>query len=142
MKSIVIYADGGSRGNPGPSGAGAVVFDETGKVLAEVSKFIGNTTNNVAEYTAIIEGLLAAKKVVGKSHRKIPVEIRMDSELVIRQMIGRYKVKHPNLKPLHNKVMGIIGEDFQNITYTHVPRDKNAHADRLANEAMDRGANN
>jgi len=142
MKSIVIYADGGSRGNPGPSGAGAVVFDETGKVLAEVSKFIGDTTNNVAEYTAIIEGLLAAKKVAGKSHRKIPVEIRMDSELVIRQMIGRYKVKHPNLKPLHNKVMGIIGEDFPNITYTHVPRDKNSHADRLANEAMDRGANN
>lgn len=138
IKKIIIYADGGSRGNPGPSGAGSVVLDEKGGVLAEVSKFLGHSTNNIAEYTAILEGLKAAKKKVGvKALKDMPVEIRMDSELVIRQLLGRYKVKHPNLKPLFAEVVALIAQSFPHITYTHVPREKNKLADALANQAMD-----
>ena len=140
-KKIIIYADGGSRGNPGPSGAGSVVMNEKGKLLAEVSEFLGHTTNNVAEYTAILEGLKAAKKKVGvKVLADMPVEIRMDSELVVRQLQGRYKVKHPNLKPLFAEVSALISKYFPHITYTHVPREKNKIADALANLAMDTGA--
>jgi ribonuclease HI len=140
MQHIVIYADGGSRGNPGPSGAGAVVF-EGKEVIAEVSLFLGTATNNIAEYTAILEGLKAAKKKLGASVlKRAHVEVRMDSELVIRQLLGRYKVKHPNLKPLFAQVQAEVEKHFPNITYTHVPRDKNAYADRLANDAMDKGA--
>ena len=140
MKKIIIYADGGSRGNPGPSGAGSIILNEKGKVLAEVSKFLGHSTNNIAEYTAILEGLKTAKKKVGaKALKDTPVEIRMDSELVIRQLLGRYKVKHPNLKPLFAEVTALISKSFPHIMYTHVPREKNKLADALANAAMDSG---
>ncbi len=140
MQHIVIYADGGSRGNPGPSGAGAVVLE--GKiVIAEVSLFLGTATNNIAEYTAILEGLRAARKTIGlPALKQAHVEVRMDSELVIRQLLGRYKVKHPNLKPLFAEVKTEVEKHFPHITYTHVPREKNKVADSLANAAMDRGA--
>lgn len=139
MKKIVIYADGGSRGNPGPAGSGAVVLDEKEKVLAEVSLYIGNTTNNVAEYKAIIGGLACAVELFGAKLKGMHVELRMDSELVIRQLTGKYKVKHPNLKPLFADAKELIARHFDEVKYTHVPREKNTLADALANKAMDRG---
>ena len=139
MKKIVIYADGGARGNPGPSGSGAVVLDSKDKVLAEVSEFIGHTTNNVAEYKALLGGLAAAVRLFEGETYDMDVEIRMDSELVIKQMKGQYKVKHPNLKPLFAQAKELIDAYFPNITYTHVPREKNKLADALANQAMDKG---
>ena len=138
MKKLIIYADGGSRGNPGPAGAGAVVMDEKERVLSEVSKYLGRTTNNVAEYTALIEGLRAAQKAM--EAKPLPLEIRMDSELVIRQLSGRYKVKHPGLKPLFAEARTLIEKHFPETSYVHVPRERNTLADRLANDAMDRGA--
>ncbi len=140
MKKIFIYADGGSRGNPGPSGAGAVVLDVHGKPLAEVSLFLGTTTNNVAEYTAILEGLKKAHKILGEALADMRVEIRMDSQLVIRQLEGKYKVKHPNLKPLYVQVVATIEKYFPHVVFTHIPREENSYADRLANDAMDRAA--
>ena len=136
MSNILIYADGGARGNPGPAGAGSVVLDGD-EVLAEVAHFLGHTTNNVAEYTALIDGLTAAIPYA-KGRR---VEVRMDSELVVKQMKGLYKVKHPNLKPLFLEAKELIAEHFEDISYVHVPREKNKLADALANQAMDRGAN-
>lgn len=140
MEKIYIYADGGARGNPGPAGAGSTVLSSDGTVIAEVSTFLGHTTNNVAEYTALIEGLKVAKKKFGTSLKEITVEIRMDSELVIRQLQGRYKVKHPNLKPLYAEAQILIEKSFPTISYVHVPREKNKIADALANAAMDKGA--
>ena len=130
--SYILYADGGSRGNPGPSGAGAVIYrDEV--AVAEISLALGTTTNNVAEYTALLEGL---KKLQEVNTDSTPVEVRMDSELVIKQMRGEYKVKHPNLKHLHLEAQNLAG-NFAHITYTHIPREKNGEADALANAAMD-----
>ncbi len=139
MKKIIIYADGGARGNPGPAGAGAVVLDEQQNVLAEVSDFIGHTTNNVAEYKALIGGLRAAIKLFPGQTFDMHLDVRMDSQLVIRQLQGKYKVKHPNLKPLFEQAKEFIGAYFPNISYEHVPREKNTLADALANDAMDRG---
>lgn len=137
MHKLFIYADGGARGNPGPAGAGSVVLDQDGTVLAEVAHFLGHATNNVAEYTALIDGLTAALPFIdGRT-----VEVRMDSELVIKQLKGIYKVKHPNLKPLFEEAKALIAEHFGTISYLHVPREKNKLADALANKAMDRGAN-
>lgn len=132
---LIIYADGGARGNPGPAGAGAAVLNREGIVLAEVSQYLGETTNNVAEYKALVGGLAAAKRIATEAH----IEVRMDSELVIKQMKGLYKVKHPNLKPLHAEAMH-LATAFASVVYTHVPREKNKIADALANDAMDRGA--
>jgi ribonuclease HI len=139
MQKILIYADGGARGNPGPAGSGAVVLDENENVLAEYSEYIGETTNNVAEYKALLGGLIsAAKHFPGKTY-DLQVEVRMDSQLVIRQLEGKYKVKHPNLKPLFAQAKEFIDAYFPNIIYTHVPREENTLADALANKAMDRG---
>ena len=139
MKKIVIYADGGARGNPGPAGSGAVVLDSKDKVLAEVSEFIGHTTNNVAEYKALLGGLAAAVRLFEGETYEMDIEVRMDSELVIKQLKGQYKVKHPNLKPLFVQAKELIDAYFPNITYTHVRREKNKLADALANQAMDKG---
>ena len=129
---VIIEADGGSRGNPGPAGYGAVVRDaDTGELLAEASGCLGSTTNNVAEYSGLIAGLRAALKAGAAS-----VEARMDSKLVVEQMSGRWKIKHPNLRPLASEAAGLARE-LGEVTYTWVPRARNAHADRLANEAMD-----
>lgn len=135
MRKLIIYADGGARGNPGPAGAGAAVLSVQGEVLAEVSLYLGHATNNVAEYAALIGGLEAAQRLDAKAS----VEIRMDSELVIKQMKGLYKVKHPNLKPLYAQAKDLASA-FEDISFSHVPREKNTLADALANDAMDRGA--
>ncbi|MEU8197620.1 bifunctional RNase H/acid phosphatase [Microbispora amethystogenes] len=131
----VIEADGGSRGNPGPAGYGAVVKDEAGHVLAEAAESIGTTTNNVAEYRGLIAGLGSLLALGAEGAR---VEVRMDSKLVIEQMAGRWKVKHEGLRPLALEAAALARR--LRVTWTWIPRERNAHADRLANEAMDAAA--
>jgi ribonuclease H / adenosylcobalamin/alpha-ribazole phosphatase len=135
---FTIQADGGSRGNPGPAGSGAVIYDDTKKVVGEVSEFLGHTTNNVAEYTAILRALELLHKKLGADAREATVAVEMDSKLVVEQMLGHYKIKHPNLKPLAAGVQELM-QGFGSITFTHIPREKNKYADMLANRAMDRG---
>jgi ribonuclease H / adenosylcobalamin/alpha-ribazole phosphatase len=131
-RRVIIEADGGSRGNPGPAGYGAVVRDaDTGELLAEVSGGLGSTTNNVAEYSGLLAGLRAAIKEGAES-----AEARMDSKLVVEQMSGRWQVKQPHLRPLASEAAG-LARRLGDVRYTWVPRARNAHADRLANEAMD-----
>jgi broad specificity phosphatase PhoE/ribonuclease HI len=134
-RRLVVEADGGSRGNPGPAGYGAVVRDaDTGEVLAERAAAIGRATNNVAEYSGLIAGLGAALELDPES-----VEVRMDSKLAVEQMSGRWRVKHPDLAPLHAKARELAGR-LPSVRYVWVPRARNAYADRLANEAMDAAA--
>ncbi|MFD8865701.1 bifunctional RNase H/acid phosphatase [Streptomyces sp. NPDC059590] len=133
-RRFVVEADGGSRGNPGPAGYGAVVLDpETGETLAEAAEYIGTATNNVAEYKGLIAGLRAARALDPEAE----VEVRMDSKLVIEQMSGRWKVKHPGMRPLAAEARGIFPP--AQLSYEWIPRERNKHADRLANEAMDAG---
>lgn len=131
---IVIYTDGGARGNPGPAGAGAAIYKD-GAEVAHISKYLGKQTNNFAEYEALILALGAAVKTLGSPLRGALV--RMDSELIIRQMKGEYRVKHPELKLQHQKAKKIIAASFPHIAFEHVPREKNKEADRYANDAMD-----
>ncbi len=134
-RRLVIEADGGSRGNPGPAGYGAVVRDGlTGEVLAERAAGIGVATNNVAEYGGLIAGLRAALDLDPSE-----VEVRMDSKLVVEQMSGRWQVKHPSMKPLAREAAGLIAQ-LPSVRLSWIPREKNKHADRLANEAMDAAA--
>jgi probable phosphoglycerate mutase len=133
---LVVEADGGSRGNPGPAGYGALVRDPaTGRVLTEVAEALGHATNNVAEYRGLIAGLRAAADLAADA----AVEVRMDSKLVVEQMSGRWKIKHPDMKPLALEAQDLASR-FSSVRYTWVPRARNAHADRLANEAMDAAA--
>jgi probable phosphoglycerate mutase len=131
---VVVEADGGSRGNPGPAGYGAVVLSPDGEVLAERAAGIGTATNNVAEYQGLIAGLSAALDVGATA-----VDVRMDSKLVIEQMKGTWQVKHPGLRPLALEAQA-LRKRFAAITFSWIPREKNKHADRLANEAMDAAA--
>jgi ribonuclease HI len=137
-ESIIMYTDGGARGNPGPAGIGAVIQDGEGNVIKEVSKYIGEQTNNFAEYEALIEALNEAKKIFGERLRDMQIEVRMDSELVVRQLSGIYKVKEPTLKEQFARVAKIRLEDAPNMLFTHVLREKNSHADRLVNAAVDK----
>jgi len=132
--AVVINADGGSRGNPGPAGYGAVVFAPDGTVLAERADSVGVATNNVAEYSGLIAGLEAALSL-GASR----VTARMDSKLVVEQMTGRWKVKHAAMKPLAARAAALVAQ-FDRVDFQWVPRAENSHADRLANEAMDAAA--
>ncbi|OGG68689.1 hypothetical protein A3H77_01135 [Candidatus Kaiserbacteria bacterium RIFCSPLOWO2_02_FULL_56_11] len=135
-----IHADGGARGNPGPSGAGAVIRDEYGSTIAMVSAFLGRQTNNFAEYEAVIRAFDELLRIVPESKRsKADVVVKMDSELVVKQMNREYKVKHPHLKEQQARLVQHAGA-FRSVTFTHVPRAQNSDADALANEAMDRGA--
>jgi len=141
MQKYTIYTDGGARGNPGPSGLGAVITDEKGVVVKEISKFLGHQTNNFAEYEAIIVALNELKKIVPESKRKeTQVEMKMDSELAVRQLSGKYQIKTESLFPKFIAIHNIRVKDFPNITFTHVRREQNKEADKLANEAMDRGS--
>ncbi|MFE0593392.1 bifunctional RNase H/acid phosphatase [Micromonospora echinospora] len=135
LAAVVVEADGGSRGNPGPAGYGAVVRDAaTGEVLAERSEAIGTATNNVAEYRGLIAGLTAAAEL-GATR----VEARMDSKLVVEQMCGRWQIKNPGLRPLAAEA-AVLVRRFAAVTFTWIPRDRNRHADALANAAMDAAA--
>ena len=128
---LLIHTDGAARGNPGPAGAGAVLRDEDGRVVAEIAQPLGRATNNVAEWTAVRLALEEARRL-GASH----VDLRMDSELVARQINGIYRVKHPDLKPIHTAVMDML-RGFEGYTVGHVPRELNKDADRLSNVAID-----
>ena len=130
-RSVIVEADGGSRGNPGPAAYGALLKDaDTGEVIAEIGETIGTATNNVAEYRGLIAGLELAAEHAPEAE----IEVRMDSKLVVEQMAGNWKIKHPSMKPLAIEAnrLAPIGT-----TFTWVPRAENAHADRLANEALD-----
>ncbi|KJS60386.1 bifunctional RNase H/acid phosphatase [Streptomyces rubellomurinus] len=131
---FIVEADGGSRGNPGPAGYGAVVRDgDTGQIVAEAAEFIGHATNNVAEYRGLIAGLAAARALDPDAS----VDVRMDSKLVVEQMSGRWKIKHPDMQPLAAEARTLHPRG--RVTYTWIPRERNKDADRLANEAMDAG---
>ncbi|MFJ3584154.1 bifunctional RNase H/acid phosphatase [Streptomyces sp. NPDC090127] len=133
-REVVVEADGGSRGNPGPAGYGAVVLDPvTGETLAERAEYIGVATNNVAEYKGLVAGLKAARELFPDAQ----VHVRMDSKLVVEQMSGRWKIKHPDMKPLAAEAARVF--PASQVRYEWIPREKNKHADRLANEAMDAG---
>ncbi|MEU0003597.1 bifunctional RNase H/acid phosphatase [Streptomyces sp. NPDC006314] len=135
MREFIVEADGGSRGNPGPAGYGAVVSDgATGETLAEAAEYIGIATNNVAEYRGLVAGLRAAHALDATA----TVHVRMDSKLVVEQMSGRWKIKHPDMKPLATEARAVFPPG--QVTYEWIPRERNKHADRLANEAMDAGA--
>lgn len=133
MKKLIIYTDGGARGNPGPAGIGAVLYDENRQPVAEISRYLGVTTNNQAEYRALIAAFEKAAELGATD-----LDCYLDSELVVRQLNHEYKVKNKDLAPLfltlHN-----LSFKFSRIRFQHVPREENREADRLANEAMDRG---
>jgi probable phosphoglycerate mutase len=134
VREFIVEADGGSRGNPGPAGYGSVVLDAvTGETLVEAAEYIGVATNNVAEYRGLIAGLKAAYELDPEAS----VRVRMDSKLVVEQLSGRWKIKHPDMKPLAAEAARVFPPG--RVTYEWMPRDQNKHADRLANEAMDAG---
>ncbi|MFD6752346.1 bifunctional RNase H/acid phosphatase [Micromonospora gifhornensis] len=134
-RTVLVEADGGARGNPGPAGYGAVLRDPTtGEVLAERSAAIGTATNNVAEYQGLLAGLTAAVELGATE-----VEVRMDSKLVVEQMSGRWQIKHPGLRPLAAQAAQLVGR-IGTVRFTWIPRDRNTHADALANAAMDAAA--
>jgi len=135
VREFIVEADGGSRGNPGPAGYGSVVIDATtGETLVEAAEYIGVATNNVAEYRGLVAGLRAAHALDPAAQ----IHVRMDSKLVVEQMSGRWKIKHPDMKPLAAEAGAIFPAD--QVTYEWIPREQNKHADRLANKAMDDGA--
>jgi len=128
-----LYADGAARGNPGPAGAGAVLYDARGKRVAELARPLGHATNNVAEYSALILGLEEAKRRGATS-----IDVRMDSLLVVQQMRGLWRIKHPGLIPLALRA-GELLASFRAREIRHIPRDENAAADELSNRAIDEG---
>ncbi len=131
MEKIIIYTDGGSRGNPGPSAIGVVIADR------EYSEYIGTATNNEAEYKAVIFALKKAKALLGKERIKgLEMELKSDSELLIKQLNGEYKIMEPRIQHLFIEVWN-LKIDFGKIKFTLIPREKNKEADRLANEALD-----
>jgi len=137
---FTIHGDGGSRGNPGPAGAGAMIRDAFGSSVGSVSKFLGIRTNNFAEYEAVILACEALLKIVPKGEwNKTEVTIKMDSELVVKQMNGIYKIKHPVMREQYAR-LAHVATAFGKVSFVHVPRAENSDADALANEAMDRGA--
>lgn len=129
---FIIYSDGGARGNPGPGGAGAVIYDEKMNLIKKASRFLGSSTNNQAEYEALILGLEKAKSLSAKK-----VDCYLDSQLVVEQLNRRFKVKNPKLGKLFLKVWN-LSQFFENINFYHIPREKNKEADSLVNEVIDR----
>lgn len=132
MRKLIIHTDGGARGNPGPAGIGVYIQDEQGKVVLEHARYVGETTNNQAEYLAVIDALEHAKQHGGED-----LDFYLDSELVVRQLNRQYKVRDADLAPLFMKIWNLsIG--FKKVKYTHVRRELNVDADRLVNQAIDR----
>ena len=139
MERFVTHTDGGARGNPGPAGSGAVIermVDGTLELVEEVSEWLGETTNNVAEYKAVIFALESVKRHAVAL--PVVVDAYLDSQLIAEQMAGNYRVRNEGLKPLYNRVRELVTELGGAVTFEHVPRAQNKHADRLVNEAIDR----
>jgi ribonuclease HI len=128
---VRVYSDGAARGNPGPSGAGAVLVDTAGQVIDRLGKYLGVQTNNYAEYTGLILGLRRARELGVQE-----VEVFADSELMIRQLNGRYQVKSQTLRPLYEEALKLLGE-FSRVKLVHVPREMNVQADEMSNRAID-----
>lgn len=130
-KKIIIYTDGGARGNPGPAAIGVLVGNKG------YSEKIGNTTNNIAEYKAVVFALKKAKHLLGgKKTKETEIEIRSDSELLVNQVNGEYKIKDKNLQPLFIEIWN-LKQDFKNVAFEYIPREKNKEADKLVNQALD-----
>ena len=128
-----IYSDGASKGNPGPAGAGAVIRDPEGNTVAEVAEYVGITTNNVAEYMGLLEALkVCAQRKWG------PVEVFADSQLLIRQLQGKYRVKNEGIRPLYEEIRGLLGQ-VGCVKLQHIPREENREADRLSNVGVEKG---
>jgi len=137
MNTYIIRTDGGARGNPGPAALGAVIESEQGTVLKEVSEYIGEKTNNEAEYRAPIAALKKLKSLIGKAEaKKAVVRVFADSELLVKQMNGQYKIENKNMQKFFLELWN-LKIDFQKVTFESVPREQNKHADRLVNEAID-----
>ena len=130
LKKVIIHADGASRGNPGQAAIGAVIKDEQGRLITSISRRIGRATNNQAEYRAVITALEEAVRLGSRQ-----VDIRLDSELVVKQINGEYRVKKATLKPLYQQVKQLLGL-LEGFTITHIPRQQNTEADNLANKAL------
>jgi len=135
MQTLLIYTDGGARGNPGPAAIGAVIYDAGGIELATVSETIGDTTNNVAEYTAIVRALEQAAELVPDG-KVCAVTLRLDSQLAERQLAGAYRVKDINLRTYYEQVKA-LEQQFASVTYEHIRRELNKVADGLVNQALD-----
>lgn len=132
MRDLRVQADGGSRGNPGIAGSGAVVIDDqTGDILAEIGLFVGTATNNVAEYLGMIAGIERAYEIDAEAR----IHVQLDSKLVVEQMSGRWKIKHPEMRKLAQRAFEVIGA--RPVVFEWIPRELNARADALANRAMD-----
>lgn len=132
ISTVNIYVDGASRGNPGKAGAGAVILDSEGRVIKRLSRYLGIVTNNMAEYSALIMALTEATSIGADE-----VRVYADSELVVKQINGHYKVKSPDLLPLYSKALSLL-KGFKSFKISHIYREKNKEADRLANEAIDK----
>lgn len=138
MKKIIIYTDGAARGNPGPAGSGACITDADGNMLRGFTRPLGRATNNFAEYEAVILGLEGARKLFGsEAVKEMEVEVRMDSELVCKQLNGEYQIKEESLVPQFIKIWNMRVAGFPKIKFIHIPREKNKEADKLSNEAID-----
>lgn len=137
MKTVTIFTDGGSRGNPGPAAIGVYIVDEAGAVVKEVAERIGNATNNFAEYQAVMRGLETAKELFGKKTKEMQFELKLDSELVKKQLNAEYQIKDPGLVPHFIAIHNLRVANFPQLTLTHVPRAQNKEADRLVNTALD-----
>lgn len=137
MEKIIIYTDGGSRGNPGKAAIGIVFKNTQGGIIKEYGETIGTATNNVAEYSAILFGFQKAKQLWGKEKaRNLELEFRMDSQLAARQLNGEYKIENEDLQPLFLKIWN-AKIDFKKVTFHHVPREENTEADCMVNQALD-----
>lgn len=137
MNTITIFANGGSRGNPGPAAVGARILDAKGSILKEISETIGNATNNYAEYFAVIRGLQASKEHFGDKTKKLHFEIKLDSELVKKQLNSEYQIKDISLIGHFIEIHNLRVSSFPNLSFIQVTPEQNKEADRLVNEALD-----
>ena len=131
FNKLILYTDGGARGNPGPAAAGFAILNEKEEVLHAEGKYLGENTNNFAEYTALVLALQKAHKLAAKE-----IEIRMDSELIVKQMTGQYKIKQPHLQELAGQVVKLLN-NFDNFKFKHIRREYNKLADKMVNQALD-----
>ena len=137
MEKIIAYTDGGARGNPGPAAAGVYITNEVGEKIREVKEALGNGTNNFAEYYGVMLALQTLKQLYSKKTKEMQFEIRLDSELVKKQLNAEYQIKEPGLVPMFIEIHNLRVSSFPNLTFTHVRRELNKEADRLVNEALD-----